>query len=145
MERRRLRLASCAVCALLVPLLVGCGSSSKTSTSSSSSTPTTAATASTTTAAANPQAHAACTAIIADVPRLGSPTGLGQYGKDLLKLMPVVSGSQQTTVIQAVGHIEKVLKDISSGSSSSSSQDLGAIEADAHQIGQLCGPYLSTP
>jgi hypothetical protein len=107
---------------------------------SSSATTTTTATA-TASASANPQAQAACTAIKADIPTLGSVNGFGQYGKDLLRLMPVANPSDQTTVITAVGHIETVLKDISAGSFKQ--QDANAVNADAYKIGQICGGYLS--
>jgi hypothetical protein len=103
-----------------------------------------AAATTTATTTSNPEAKAACTKILGDVPSLGTGVNaIGQYGKDVAKLMPVVSGSQQTTVIKSVGDIEKVLQAISVGSSGTAA--IQAMARDARQIGAICSGYLSNP
>jgi hypothetical protein len=92
----------------------------------------------------HPQAKSACTSIISDIPGLGTgPNGIGQYGKDVAKLMPVVTGSQQSTVIAAVGHLETLLHDIAGGVDATKAE--AAVTADAKQIGQICAGYLQNP
>jgi hypothetical protein len=69
--------------------------------------------------------------------------GIGQYAKDVAKLMPVVPGTQQTIVIGAVGHLETLLHDIGNGASATS--DEAAVTADARKIGQICAGYVKNP
>jgi hypothetical protein len=113
---------------------LGGGTASNTSTSG----------AGTATTASNPQAKAACTTIISDIPGLGSdPNGIGQYAKDVAKLMPVVTGAQQSTVIAAVGQLETLLHDIATGADATSAE--ASVRSDAKQIGQICAGYVQNP
>jgi hypothetical protein len=99
----------------------------------------------TTTAASNPQAIAVCTKILTDIPALGTgATAIGQYGKDLARLIPVVSGSQQATVFKSVGDIEKFLGSIMS-TGSAPNAEIQAMAGDARQIGVICGGYTRNP
>jgi hypothetical protein len=97
-----------------------------------------AATTTTAAATANPRVAVVCTKIEADVQALGTgtPTEIGHYGTDVEKLIPIVSGSQEATVITSVGDIEKVLQAMSTGSSGTA--QLPAMVADGKSIAAIC-------
>jgi hypothetical protein len=98
----------------------------------------------TSTTTSNPQAKAACTSIISDIPGLGTgPNGIGRYAKDVAKLLPVVPGAQQTVVIGAIGHLETLLRDIATGTNMTSAEP--AVTSDARKIGEICAGYVKNP
>lgn len=88
----------------------------------------------------NPKAESACLAIIGQIANLRSPNALTVLGKDILKLLPVVSPGQQPAVIGAVGAISRVLKDLAAGRLTTS--DSSGMKAAAGKIAQICATYV---